>query len=67
MIYQVDHEKQAVSIQNIENEHMYIGMMTLDELKDCHHYFGISQRSIRRCEETSSLNQNIIIPHIIMD
>ncbi len=43
MIYQVDHEKQAVSIQNIENEHMYIGMMTLDELKDCHHYFGISQ------------------------
>ena len=63
MIYQVDHEKQAVSIQNIENEHMYIGTMTLDELKDCHHYFGISQRSIRRCEETSSLNQNIIIPH----
>ena len=54
MIYQVDHEKQAVSIQNIETEHRYIGMMTLDELKDCHHYFGISQRSIMRGEETSS-------------
>ena len=27
MIYQVDHEKQAVSIQNIENEHMYICLL----------------------------------------
>lgn len=63
MIYQVDNKKQEVIFQNIQNDHMYIAMMTLDELKECYQKLHITKRSIMRCEETSSLNQNIIIPH----
>lgn len=37
--------------------------MSLDELKENYQYFHISQQSIQHCEETSVLNQNIIIPH----
>lgn len=63
MIYQVDNQKREVSVNEIKEEHMYIGMMTLDELKENHHDLHISMRSVHRCEETSSVSQNIIIPH----
>lgn len=33
MIYQVDDKKIEVNIEDIQNNHMYIAMMTLDELK----------------------------------
>ena len=36
MIYQVDGQKKNVSIDDLEDHHMYIGMMTLDELKECY-------------------------------
>ena len=32
MIYQVDHHKVQVNIQDIQENHRYIGMMSLDEL-----------------------------------
>ena len=38
-------------------------MMSLDELKTCYREYHITERSLLRCEETSMLNQNIIIPH----
>lgn len=63
MIYQVDHLKKEVDIHEVNDSHMYIGMMGLEELKECYQHFHISKRSIERCEETSALNQNIIIPH----
>lgn len=63
MIYQVDNKKIEVNIDEIQNNHMYIVMMTLEELKQTYHRFQITKRSIMRCEETSSVNQNIIIPH----
>lgn len=63
MIYQVDFIKKEVSIDEMNKNHMYIGMMSLDELKKCYCSFDISKRSIDRCEETSVVNQNIIIPH----
>lgn len=63
MIYQIDRQKRKVSIDEIQEEHMYIGMMTLDELKKYYHLLHISKGSINRCEETSSVSQNVIIPH----
>lgn len=63
MIYQVDHQKIKVDIHDMNDEHMYLGMMSLDELKECYQLFHITKRSLRRCEETSTMNQNIIIPH----
>ena len=63
MIYQVDKQKLKVKIQDIQDDHMYIAMMSLDELKTCYREYHITERSLLRCEETSMLNQNIIIPH----
>ena len=63
MIYQVDGQKKNVSIDDLEDHHMYIGMMTLDELKECYQNFHIYKSSIEQCEETSILNQNTIISH----
>ena len=63
MIYQVDNQKLKVKIQDIQDDHMYIAMMSLDELKTCYREYHITERSLLRCEETSMLNQNIIIPH----
>jgi magnesium transporter len=63
MIYQVDDKKIEVNIADIQNNHMYIAMMTLDELKESYHHFHITKRALLHCEETSSLDQNIIIPH----
>lgn len=63
MIYQVDNCKKEVYYQDIEKDHMYIGMMSLDELKKCYSFFHISKSSIERCEEKSVLNENIMIPH----
>ena len=61
MIYQVDNQKLKVKIQDIQDDH--IAMMSLDELKTCYREYHITERSLLRCEETSMLNQNIIIPH----
>lgn len=63
MIYQVDNNKIEVDIQDISDDHMYIAMMTLDELKQYYQKLYITKRSIMRCEETSLVNENIIIPH----
>ena len=63
MIYQVDNQKLKVKIQDIQDDHMCIAMMSLDELKTCYREYHITERSLLRCEETSMLNQNIIIPH----
>lgn len=63
MFYRLDNQKQEVSISEIEDDYLYIGIMSLNELKDCYHVLGISFKSIQRCEDSSLLNQNIIIPH----
>ena len=63
MFYKLDNQKQKVDISEIVDEHLYIGIMSLEELKDCYRELGISLRSIQRCEDSSLLNQNIIIPH----
>ncbi|MEG0367208.1 MAG: hypothetical protein RR585_10255, partial [Coprobacillus sp.] len=63
MIYQVDGQKTKVSIEDMKDNHTYIGMMTLEELKEQAKQLHISNRSIARCEDSSSLSQNIIIPH----
>lgn len=63
MIYQVDDQKRKVNIDDIQDSHMYIAMMNLEGLKACYEKFYISKRSLLRCEETSMLDQNIIIPH----
>lgn len=63
MIYQVDNQKKYVDIEDMNEKHMYIGMMSLEELKSCYFRFHITHRSIERCESTSTLNQNMIIPH----
>lgn len=63
MIFQVDNKKKEVSSEDIQENHMYIAMMSLEELKSCYQKFGITKRSIQRCEETSLISQNIIIPH----
>ena len=46
MIYQVDHHIVQVNIQDIQENHRYIGMMSLDELKSCYQQLGIEQTSI---------------------
>ena len=62
MIYQVDHHKVQVNIQDIQENHRYIGMMSLDELKSCYQQLGIEQTSIERLEDPSLFHQNMIIP-----
>ncbi|MEG0593411.1 MAG: CorA family divalent cation transporter, partial [Coprobacillus sp.] len=63
MLYQIDNKKELVNISDMKDNHMYIGMITLDELKECYHQLHISSHSIKRCEDSSSFGQNIIIPH----
>jgi len=63
MIYQVDNQKREVSIQDLKQDHMYVGMMDLEELKQYYKLLHISKHSLARCEETSSMSQNVIIPH----
>lgn len=62
MIYQVDHHKVQVNIQDIQENHRYIGMMNLDELKSCYQQLCIEQTSIERLEDPSLFHQNMIIP-----
>ena len=63
MFYRLDNKKENVNINEIIDEHLYMGIMSLDELKNCYNKLGISKRSLQRCEDSSFLNQNIIIPH----
>jgi len=64
MIYQIDSQKVEVSIQELSSSHMYAAMMNMEELKENYQALHISQESIERCEEKSSFNQNVIIPHV---
>ena len=59
MIYQVDHHKVQVNIQDIQENHRYIGMMSLDELKSCYKQLCIEQTSIERLEDPSLFHQNM--------
>lgn len=63
MIYQVDHTKKECTINQMKDEHMYLAMMGLEELKECHHDFHISSKTMSECEQTLTYHQNIIIPH----
>ncbi len=63
MIFQIDKTRTKIEIEDMQAEHTYIGMMSIDELKEKAHLLHISKRSIARCEDSSILNQNIIIPH----
>ncbi len=63
MFYRVDDKKVSVEMSDIQDNHMYMAMMTLDELKESYQQLHITKRSFMRCEETSMMNQNIIIPH----
>lgn len=63
MIYQVDHTKKECTINQMKEEHMYLAMMSLEELKECHHDFHISSKTMHECEQTLTSHQNIIIPH----
>lgn len=62
MIYQVDHQKEIVNIHDIQEEHRYIAMMDLEELKSCYQEFGIDEVAIQRLEDPSLFHQNMIIP-----
>lgn len=62
MIYQVDHQKEIVNIHDIQEEHHYIAMMDLEELKSCYQEFGIDEAAIQRLEDPSLFHQNMIIP-----
>lgn len=62
MIYQVDHQKEIVNIHDIQEEHRYIAMMDLKELKSCYQEFGIDEAAIQRLEDPSLFHQNMIIP-----
>lgn len=62
MIYQVDHQKEIVNIHDIQEEHRYIAMMDLEELKSCYQEFGIDEAAIQRLEDPSLFHQNMIIP-----
>lgn len=63
MIYQVDHTKKECTIDQIEEHHTYLAMMSLEELKQCHHDFHISSKTILECEKTASCHKNMIVPH----
>ena len=63
MLYQIDKQKVEVSIKEMEKEHNYIGLMNLEELKENYHLLNISKRSVDRCEDIVSVNQNTIVPH----
>ncbi|MEG0277266.1 MAG: CorA family divalent cation transporter [Coprobacillus sp.] len=63
MFYQIDNQKERVNIHDMNDDHMYIGMMSLDELKECYHELHISSRTIQSCEDSSTFSQNIIVPH----
>lgn len=62
MIYQIDHQKEVVSLEDIQEQHRYIAMMNLEELKSCYQKLGIEKTSIQRLEDSSSFHQNMIIP-----
>ncbi|UTY39218.1 hypothetical protein NMU03_16995 [Allocoprobacillus halotolerans] len=62
MIYQVDHQKTKVNIENIQEHHRYIAMMDLEQLKSCYEQLGIEKTSIERLEDPSLFHQNMIIP-----
>lgn len=62
MIYQVDHQKEIVNIHDIQEEHRYIAMMDLEELKSCYQEFDIDEAAIQRLEDPSLFHQNMIIP-----
>lgn len=62
MIYQVDHQKEIVNIHDIQEEHCYIAMLDLEELKSCYQEFGIDEAAIQRLEDPSLFHQNMIIP-----
>lgn len=63
MIYQMDNIRKEVEIKDIQLDHMYIGIMGIEELKEKASILGILPRAIERCEDSSMLNQNVIIPH----
>lgn len=63
MIFQIDNKKMQVSIQDMNESHMYIGMMDLEEFKQTYHLFNISSQFVERCEVSSLFDQNEIIPH----
>lgn len=61
MIYQVDEIKKEVCISDMNESHMYIGMMSLEELKDSYQLFHIHQYDIDKYEQTSFENQNVVV------
>ena len=63
MIYQIDNKKIQVSIEDMDEHHMYIGVMDLEELKQTYHLFCISPQFVERCEVSSLFEQNEMIPH----
>lgn len=62
MIYQVDKQKEEVQIEDLQDHHMYVAMLTFEELKTCYQQFHIEESSIQRLNEPSLFHQNMIIP-----
>ncbi len=61
MIYRVNNLNKDISIEDIDDRHMYLMMISLDELKKYYTQLHISRESILHCEDISLLNQNMIV------
>lgn len=61
MIYQVDHQKQEVSLNCMSKDHMYVGMMNFDEFQKSYQILGISSQFVKRMKNYNILTQNEII------
>lgn len=63
MFYQIDEIRKEIDIKDINEKHQYIGMMSLEELKQCYQQLHISSRVMHYFEDITLLDQNVVIPH----
>lgn len=58
MICKIDRHRTKVDVHDLNNDGMYMGLMSLQELKECYKVLNITDSSLRKCEERSMVNQN---------
>lgn len=61
MFYQIDLEKKEVSVDLLTPEHKYIGMLSLEELKEYQQILAVGKQFVQRCENLTAANQNLIL------
>lgn len=60
MLYEFNNGLKHIQIQDIKREHLTVGLITLDELKENNHLFEFSRATITDCEEESHKFRNTI-------